>query len=130
MANSEEGPRMELASRYSLLAIRLCQRLEKRLVSVVIHQLVELGGVRDLQFEEPARAFGICIDSAWCSFELGIDGDHLACDRGIDFARGLDGFHHGGLLALADLLADGRELDIDDVAELRLSVVADADRAG
>src|SRR3546814_15242354 len=48
--------------------------------------------------------------------------------RSIDLARRLHRFHHGGFLALFEALADRRQLNEDNVAELLLSVVADADR--
>ena len=53
-----------------------------------------------------------------------VDLDHLAGDRGEDLARRLDRLDDGGLGALGELLADVRQLDIDDVAELLLGVVA------
>ena len=67
---------------------------------------------------------------AGSSTRAAFDLDHLAADRRVDLARGLHALDHAGLGALGDGGADLRQLDEDDVAELRLGVVGDADRGG
>src|SRR5206468_6980856 len=51
-----------------------------------------------------------------------VDLRDLACNRGVDLARRLDRFDDRRLLALLDPPTDFRQLDIDDITELRLRV--------
>ncbi len=53
---------------------------------------------------------------------------HLAADGRVDVRHGLHGLDDAERLVLADLVADRRQFDEDDVAELLLRVVGDADR--
>src|SRR5262245_6420919 len=119
-------------SRYSPLIThhRLFDGLQERLVLLLVHQVRELGGIGQAELEEPAAAFGILVDLGGRAFKFRVDRDDLACHGGIDLARGLDGFDDRDFLALVDALPDRRKLDIYDVAELSLGIVADADRAG
>src|SRR5215211_2351767 len=110
--------------------IRSSDAVQEGLVLVLTHQVLELGRVGDLQLEEPAGVLGVLVDGAGLPFELAVDGDHLATHGRIYFARGLHGFDDGGLLALAEAFSDRGKLDIDDVAELRLRIIADADTRG
>ena len=56
-----------------------------------------------------------------------VDLDDLAGHRRIDFARRLDALDHRRLAALGHCLADRRQFDEDDIAQLLLGVVGDAD---
>ncbi len=56
--------------------------------------------------------------------------DDFAADRRVDVARGLHGLHDGDLVARLDLGAHLRQLDKDDIGQLVLRVVGDADGAG
>ena len=56
-----------------------------------------------------------------------VDLGDLARDRRINLACRLDRFDDRRLLALLDPVADLGQLDIDDVAHLRLGIVGDAD---
>ena len=62
-------------------------------------------------------------------FDLGIDRDDFARNRREHVARRLDAFDHRGRVALFQRLADRRRLSKDNVAQLLLRVVADADHA-
>src|SRR5260370_1043686 len=63
------------------------------------------------------------------SGERVIDCERFAADRTVDLARGFPRFDHGGFRALSQPLADRRQLDIDDVAQLRLRIGRDPDLA-
>src|ERR1700688_1289349 len=93
------------------------------------HQRAELFRIRELELEEPALAFRVLVDHGGRGFERVIDRDDFAGDRTVDLTCGLHRLDHGGFRALLQPLPDGRQLDIDDIAQLRLRVGRDADHA-
>src|SRR3954471_24874425 len=118
-------------ARYSwLMPTPSADRLHVVGVLLLAHEAVELGGVRKLQLEEPAAPRRLLVHGAGRPLERRIDRGDLARDRGIDLACRLDALDDRRLAALGDAFPDRRKLDIDDVAELALGVVGDADGAG
>jgi hypothetical protein len=101
--------------------------LDKALIRGFVQEPVELPGIGKAQLEEPALAHRVGIDLCRVAGECVIDLGDLSGDRRIDLARRLDRFDDGGLLAPLDPPADFGQLDIDNIAELRLRVVGDAD---
>src|SRR6202521_197008 len=93
------------------------------------HQRAKLFRIRERELEEPDPAFRVLVDHGGRGSERVIDRDDFAGHRTVDLARGLHRFDHGGFRALLQLLPDGREFDIDDIAQLRLRVGRDADHA-
>ena len=61
--------------------------------------------------------------------DFGIDRHDLAGGRREHVTRRLDALDHGGRIALLQRLADRRRLGKDNVAELLLRIVGDADDA-
>ena len=59
--------------------------------------------------------------------ELGVDGDDLAGDRRDQLVHRLHGFELAERLALLDLVTDVGKLDGDDLTELALRVLGDAE---
>jgi hypothetical protein len=96
-------------------------------VGLFIHERVDLGGIGKLQFEEPAIAQWIRIDDRWIRHDRLVGLDDLAADRSVNVGRGLDGFHHCGRRAFFETFAGCRQLDKNQVAELLLGVLRDAD---
>src|SRR5690606_38945867 len=80
--------------------------------------------------EEPALALGSRVDQRRVVLDRGIALGDRAADRRVDVARGLDRFDHRRLLAFGEYGTRLGDLDEDDVAELRLCVVGDADGGG
>src|SRR6185312_15771673 len=106
------------------------QAFDEAVVSLLVHQVVHLLGIAYAQLHEPAIAHRVAVDAPGLAGELAVDGDDFARERREDLARRLDRFDHRRLLALLHAPADLRQLDIDDVAELALRVVGDADDDG
>ena len=71
----------------------------------------------------------VLVDEARRRLDLRIDGDDFARSRREHVARRLNALDHGGRIALFQLLPDRRRFGKDDVAELRLRVLADANDA-
>ena len=107
------------------VGIRRC--LQVGVVGSLIHQPLGIGR-RSLELEEPALAFGAAIDQRRIVDQGLVDLDHLACERGVDLARGLHALDHARLVALAEGGADLGQLDEHHVAQLLLGMVGDADR--
>ena len=63
------------------------------------------------------------------SLSAGVDLDDLACHRRVQLGHGLHRLDRAERLARFSVRADLRQLDVDDVAELLLGVVGDADLA-
>src|SRR5205823_9428013 len=101
--------------------------LDKTLIGVFVQQTIELFGICETQFDKPAVAHRVGIDLGRVGGERVIDLGHLSGDWRIDLARRLDRLDNRRFLALLDQLADFWQLDIDDVAELRLRIVGNAD---
>ncbi len=75
-------------------------------------------------------AFGVLVDLGRFIHDGLVDLDHLTVDGGGDVGGGLDRFDHHHLVALGDLSADLGQFDEDDIAELFLGMVGDADGDG
>src|SRR6185312_2647183 len=103
------------------------QAFDEAVVSLLVHQVVHLLGIAYAQLHEPSIAHRVAVDAPGLAGELAVDGDDFARQRREDLTRRLDRFDHRRLLALLHAPADLRQLDIDDVAELALRVVGDAD---
>src|SRR5689334_7667842 len=99
------------------------------LVGGGVQQLVEVRGARGLDAEHP-RGEGILVHLLRRGREVGVGGDDLAGDRGVDVARGLHRLDDADRLALGDLAAGLRRLDEHHVAQLLLRVIGDADAHG
>ena len=97
-------------------------RLDQFLVRRGVEQLVELGGVGRLEPEHP-RGVGVAVHRVGAGFDLAVGGDDFARHRGVDVGRGLHRLDHAGDLALGEALADGGQVDEDDVAERVLRVL-------
>src|SRR5262245_25171847 len=100
---------------------------EEGLVLRLAHQALELRGLADGELGEPAAALRLLVDQARIAFELAIDRGHLARHRRVDLACRLHRFDHRRLIALGECRADRWQLDEDDVAELVLRMLGDAE---
>src|SRR5262245_48889050 len=129
--NASPGPRCQaMTALYSWATLLLlCSRrlFYERFVGRLVHQAVELGGIANLDLEEPGLALRILIDERRLGGGLRVDLDHLAGNGGKHIAGGLDAFHHSHRIALLGLATGLRHLHEDDVAQLRLGVLGDAD---
>ena len=72
-------------------------------------------------------AVGLFVDEFGICGERAVGFDDLAADRRVDVAGRLDGFDDGAGFAGFDFAADLRDFGEDDVSQLGLGVVADAD---
>src|SRR5216683_7935832 len=93
-----------------------------------VHQLVELGGVRQAHFDQPRRAVRIGIDFLGCILKLAIGFDHLARGGRVNLAYGLYGFDRAKGLSGFDFRSGLGQFDEDHVAQFMLRVVGDPDR--
>ena len=92
------------------------------LVSFDVHQVVKLGGVGELNFDDPVgesvlvKEFGLVLQSL-VDFN---DGSADGCD---EVAGGLDALHGAKLFACSDFVIDLWHIDIHHVAQCVLSIV-------
>ena len=105
-------------------------RLHPVAIGRFVHQAVELTRIVELQFEEPAFALGVTVHDRRIVSDLAVAVEDFTRNRRIDVRCGLYGFDDGGFLALVQVLAGFGDLREDDVAELLLRMVGDADRRG
>ena len=70
---------------------------------------------------------GLGVDGLRLAREVGVHGDHFTGDRREQLRDGLHRLDRPEDLALRERPADGRQVHEDDVAELLLGVVGDAD---
>jgi hypothetical protein len=89
-------------------------------------------GFGDLDLEEPARRLRVAVGERGIGAQRLVDLDDLAADRHVQVGRRLHRLDHAGDVALGEGLADGGQVDEDDVAERVLRMLGDADggRAG
>ena len=80
----------------------------------------------ELELEEPAAGVRFGVHQRGVVHDGAVDFGHLAADRGVDVAGGLDGLHDGAGLACLERATDGRQFDEHDVRQLMLGVVGDA----
>ncbi len=93
----------------------------------MVHEVFHLGRIRHIEHRDPAFPIGIFIDQFGGILELFIYFDDLAADRAHDGGRGFRGFDFGDFLHRADFLPDLRQFDVDNVSQLVLCIIRDAD---
>src|SRR4051794_35657864 len=103
---------------------------DQRLVISLIEQRADLGRLADFHLEQPALAHRVGVDQARFADNRFVYFRYLAGDRRIYIRSRLDRLDHGGGRALFQFLADCRQLDEYEVAELFLSVRGDAHGRG
>src|SRR2546426_377873 len=96
------------------------------LVLVRVHEVLELRLVLHLDLHEPALVVGVLVDDRGVVLELGVDGRHRPGERREQLRHGAHGLELAERLALLDLVPYVGQLDGDDLAELGLAVLGDA----
>ena len=91
-----------------------------------VHEAVERARP-ELHLPQPAVAGGRAVDQRRVGRQRVVDRDDLAIGGRIDVGCGLYRFDHDGGVALLEALPDLGKLDEDEVAELLLRMVRDAD---
>src|SRR6185437_109731 len=122
-ASRGDLPRSAAGSASVLILLR-----RESLVRRLIHEIAELFRIGELDLVEPALTHRVGIDLRRVIGEAGIDRRHFARGRRVNLARRLYRFNDARLLALLDLAANFGQFDEDDVTELALREVGDADR--
>src|ERR1700730_17421460 len=97
--------------------------LDEALVSRFIHQAVELLRVLDAELEEPAIPHRVVVNHGRVGRQGLVELGDPARKRRVALACRLNPLADPRLLALRDPTTYFRQLDIDDVAELRLRVI-------
>src|SRR5215216_8139979 len=77
------------ARRWAESAWRLVGFLEELRVGGGVHQLVGLGGIRQLHLDHPAFPVGVLVDLLRVLGHRRVDLGHLARERGVDVGDGL-----------------------------------------
>src|SRR5450759_5215357 len=96
-------------------------------VGVGLHQGIDLRRVARLDLDHPARAVGIGVHQRGLLVEPLVDRDDLARDWREQLGHRLHRFDRPEHIVLAEFRPDFRQLDVDNIAELALGVVGDAD---
>src|SRR5690606_23459508 len=115
-------------SENTLVVIPPSPSSDLRLVGVGIEQRAELALVADAHLPQPAIAFGGLVDLAGLVGEGAVDLGHHAGHRCIHVRGRLDRLDHHRRVAPGKLAARLGQFDEDDVAELFLGEIGDADR--
>ena len=84
-----------------------------------------LGFLVVLDFEEPG-VFGLIVDEGGIFLNLAIDCHNLSCNGTVDISCQFDTLDHQGALSNLHLFANGREFNMNDLSELLLGIVSDA----
>src|SRR6266545_3659959 len=111
----------------SLLLLFLAQVLG---VPIGGHELAGLLIGRELDLDEPAVAVWVVVDDPGLGDRRLVDLDHLPRDRREELRDRLDRLDGAELILGIEDVAHFRKLQINDLAQLFLSMVRDPDRAG
>src|SRR6266571_2355707 len=103
---------------------------DERPVRGGVHQARDLGGIGELNFDEPCGAVWVGVDGFRSILERTVCLDDFSGHRGVNFADRFDGFDCAKDFPSRDFSAHRRQFDKDDVAELMLRVVCNSDRTG
>ena len=98
-------------------------------VGIFSHQGRQLGGILNLQLDEPGRRFGRCVDGPGFIGERPVDFHNGPADGSVHVRRGLDRFDRSEGVALFKFVSDFWEVDKDNVSQGGLCKVANADGA-
>src|SRR5262249_37177250 len=91
------------------------------------HQILDLRVGGQLQLDEPAVPEGIVVDDSGFGHGRLVDFDDLARDRRIELGDRLDRLDGAELAVGVVHVSDLRELEVDDLSQLLLRVLGDAD---
>src|SRR5688572_3675033 len=128
-SSSSASPGRSVVGWAGVSGIVLPLRGSRLLVGGRIEEAVDRRGVLGLDAVHP-RTVRVGVDLLGSLRKRVVRGDHLAGDRRIDVGCGLHRLDHADRLPGLHLAARFRRLDEDDVAELLLGVVGDADAHG
>ena len=92
------------------------------------HECVLLASVRQAELDHPPIAVGRGVDQGRLLVEPIVDFDDFASERRIELRYGFHRFDGAEHVVFVETRPDLWQLDVDDVAELALRVVRDADR--
>ncbi|MNO41057.1 hypothetical protein D3C76_312210 [compost metagenome] len=98
---------------------------QETVVTVLVHQAVEITHVGHANTEEPARLHGRGIDQFRVVGQVFVDRDHFAGQRHADIAGGLDRLQHRDFITLT-VLAQLRQLHEHHIAQCFLGKRGDA----
>ena len=100
---------------------------DELLVGLRREEALKFAGIAQAHLEEPAAAVRLLVDQLRIVDRLLVHFDQLAADRREEVGDGLHRLYLSHLLVLGNLRAGGGQVEVDDVAELILSVVGDTD---
>ena len=92
------------------------------LVSLNVHQVVELSGVGELYFDDPVGE-SVLVEELGFIFEGFVDLNYGAADRGDEVAGSLDALHGAKLFACGDFVVNFGHVNIHDITQSVLSIV-------
>ena len=96
------------------------------LVSLGIHEVVELRRIRQFNLDDPVGE-GILIDELWLIFQGFIHLYDLAADRTVEVTGSFDALDSTKLLTGFNLIIDIRHININHITECVLSVIGYSD---
>jgi hypothetical protein len=98
------------------------------LVTLRVHEAVELGLVLDFQFDKPGGALGIGIDQLRLVGQDFVDFQDGSADGSVNIRRGLDRFHAAERIALVELVAHFWQVYKDNVPKRGLGKIGNPTR--
>ena len=95
-------------------------------VGLLVHEVREVSVVLDSDLDDPAVLLGLVVDEGGVSLHVLVVSSHSACDGGVDVSGGLHALNAHDAVALGEAGADVGQVKVNDIAELALSEVSDA----
>lgn len=96
------------------------------LVGLLVHELVDVGLVLNLDLDDPAVLLGFVVDEGGVGLHVLVVGSDHAGDWGVHISCSLDRLDTADAVSLHESCADLSQVEVHDVTELALSEVGDA----
>ena len=97
------------------------------LICFDIHEVVELGGIGELDFDDPVGE-SILVEELGLILEGFVYLDDCAADGSYQVASGLDAFHGAELFTCSDFVVHLGHVNIDHITQCVLSVVRNTNK--
>ena len=96
-------------------------------IGLLVHQLFELRGVLETDLEDPAVLLSLVVDEGGISLHVLVVSGNLSSNGGVDVGGSLDRLNTADTITLNEAGANLSDIQVDNVTELTLGVVCDAD---
>ena len=95
-------------------------------VCLLVHELFDILGVLDADLEDPTVILGLGVDDGGITLDVLVVGKDLTGHGGIDIGGGLHRLNTADTVSLGEAGADLSDLQVNNISELTLGKVSDA----